>query len=127
MVIQGCSHTVKQSVCVHVTRNGMSIRWHRDKTVTVLLPLQGHKTSYDMDRNSLPLVRSGERERRGDRHRARQAGALKGLRETRESHMIVCVTDHCNLAFANKCTFVKKGDEKNSMSCLGLCCDVVVI
>lgn len=26
--------------------------------------------------------------------------------------MIVCVTDHCNLASANKCTFVKQREEK---------------
>lgn len=54
------THTLKQAVSVHVTRNGVSIRWHRDRTVTVLLPLQGHKTSYDTDRNSPSLVITGE-------------------------------------------------------------------
>lgn len=54
------AHT--HSITVHVTRNGVSIRWHRDRTVTVLLPLKGHKTSYDTDRNSPPLVITAERE-----------------------------------------------------------------
>lgn len=113
------THTLKQAVCVHVTRNGVSIRWHRDKTVTVLLPLQGHKTSYDTDRNSPSLVMTGERERereRSERRRETQSRAPKGLRETRESHMIVCVTDRCNLASTNKCTFVKKTEEKKPAS-----------
>lgn len=49
-------------VCVHVTGNSVSIRWQRDRTVTVLLPLQGHKTSYDTDRNSYVLVITREME-----------------------------------------------------------------
>ena len=105
------THTLKQAVCVHVTRNGVSIRWHRDRTVTVLQPLQGHKTSYDTDRNSPSLVITGEAET-GERRSETQTRAPKGLRVTRESHMIVCVTDHCNLAFTNKCTFVKKPEEE---------------
>lgn len=103
----GCYKTSRVH-SVHVTKHGGSIRWHRDRTVTVLLPLKGHKTSYDTDRNSPPLVITAERERRGGRHSKTQSRALKGLREAIESHMIVCVTDHCNLASANKCTFVKK-------------------
>lgn len=43
-------------ITVHVTTSAVSIRWRRDRTVTVLLPLQGHKTSYDTNRNSPPLV-----------------------------------------------------------------------
>ena len=79
------THTLKKAACVHVTGNGVSIRWHRDRTVTVLLPLQGHKTSYDTKRNSPSLVIG----RQEERHSETQMRALKGLSETRRSHMIV--------------------------------------
>lgn len=56
------THTLKQAMSVHVTRSAVSIRWHRDRTVTVLLPLQGQKISYDTNRNSPLLVITGETE-----------------------------------------------------------------
>lgn len=92
----------------------MSIRWHRDRTVTVLLPLQGHKTSYDTDRNSRVLVRSGQSETRGKTPSEAGEGSERSERETRASHMIVCVADHHDLAFTHKCTFVEKREEEES-------------
>lgn len=71
---------------LHVTRNGVSIRWHWDRTVTVLPPLKGHKTSYDTDTNSPPLVITAERETQRD-----SRGAPKGLRgNDREPHDGLC-------------------------------------
>lgn len=102
-----------------MTRNGVSIRWLRDKTVTVLLALQGHRTSYDTDGNSPPFVIAAQSETGGETQRRRQLRAPKGLRGTRESHMIVCVTDHCNLASANKAPLWKKENtSKASLSSL---------
>lgn len=63
----------------------------------------------------------------------RQARAPKGLRETRGSHMIVCVTDHHNLAFANKCTFVENKKrrvslfESHELFMIFSCGDIMVI
>lgn len=58
--------------CAHVTGNSVSIRWRGgDRTVTVLLPLQGHKTSYDTGRKSLTLVIASQQKdaaRRGRGH-----------------------------------------------------------
>lgn len=84
------THTLKQAACVHVTRNGVSIRWHRDKTVTVLLPLQGHKTSYDTDRNSPLLVITGERETGRKTQRDTVEGTERSERNEREPHDCLC-------------------------------------
>lgn len=79
-------------MCAHVTRDGVSIRWHRDRSVTVLLPLQGHKTSYDTDRNSSPLVMVGEKEREMGRKTQRETdeGTERSERKERESHDCLC-------------------------------------
>lgn len=74
---------------VHVTRAGV---WITGIEVSLFgLPLPGHKTSYDTDGNSPPLVSPGESKTEG--HSEIQIWALRGLRKMRESHMIVCVTD----------------------------------
>lgn len=66
----------------------MSIRWQRDRSVTVLLRLQGHKTSYD-------AVITCDGGIDGDRERemcvgGEQTRAQRGLRDEREPHDSVC-------------------------------------
>lgn len=72
-------------VCAHVTMNSVWIRWHRDRRVTVLLPLQGHKTSYDRDRKSSALM-----EDREERDEETDEGKLRSEREDRETHDSLC-------------------------------------
>ena len=68
----------------------MSIRWHRDRTVTVLLPLQGHKTSYDTDGNSPSLVKTGEAEAGRKTQRDTDEGTERSEGNEREPHDCLC-------------------------------------
>lgn len=90
---------------VHVTRAGVWISAGIEVSLFVL-PLRGHKTSYDTDGNSPPLVCPGESNT--ERHSEIQIWALRGLRKMRESHMIVCVTDRCSLASAKQAHLCEK-------------------
>lgn len=80
---------------MHVTRAGVWMSAGIEVSLFVL-PRRGHKTSYDTDGNSPPLVSTGES--KTEKHSEIQIWALRGLRKMRESHMIVCVTDCCSPA-----------------------------
>lgn len=75
-------------VCVHVTEVGVWISAGIEVSL-FLLPLQGHKTSYDTDGNSPPLVSPGESKKK--KKKAERVRCTEGSERSKgEPHDCLC-------------------------------------